>query len=362
MELPTLPAERGHAKGVRQRVERCFPAIRAAVGFLEVSKEALDRKFGDRAQQLAGRGRVAGEDGHERYISVPDFLLHIGLDMERKRDAMVRADLALAERRRIRRRACDRRDRLSRKLYKARVKFKKEALAKLGKKRWKNAVMIKGETPRDPNELARRAGLDLSWASGRLPPRLGLDQYPVDWKAMTAPLKPLRDDLEEAIDAVYHESAIVAGALEDRIRTMADFDEWYAKGSRMLECTYILLGLPTLASAVRPYLKVSGRVGRPSNTRPADDYPDLIERVRADGLLPATAERPGPPVESDETSRLAVWIAAYREVIVPYLSFLTGLKAAENQSTSSGSAASPKSAAAWPARMLARWRGRGNGG
>ncbi len=361
MELPTLPVERGHSKGVRQRVERCFPAIRAAVGFLEVSKEALSRKFGDRAQQLAGRGRAAGEDGRERYISVPDFLLHIGLDMEEKRDAMVRADLALADRRQIRRRACDRRDRLARRLYKARVKFKKEARTKLGKKRWQNAIMVKGETPRDPTELARQAGLDLSWASGALPPRLGLDQRPVDWPAMTAPLKPLREDLEEAIDAVYHESAMISKALEDRIRTMKDFDEWYAKGSRTLECTYILLGLPTLATAVRPHLKVAGRVGRPSKTPPADDYPDLIERVRADGLLPTTAERPGPPVEADEASRLAVWIAAYREVIVPYLSFLTGVKAAKDQITSSGSATSPRSAAAWPARVLARWRGSGNG-
>ncbi len=29
MELPTLPAERGHSKGVRQRVERSFPVCGA---------------------------------------------------------------------------------------------------------------------------------------------------------------------------------------------------------------------------------------------------------------------------------------------------------------------------------------------
>ncbi len=89
----------------------------------------------------------------------------------------------------------------------------------------------------------------------------------------------------------------------------------------------LLLGLPTLAAAVRPHLKVAGRVGRPSISPPVDDYPDLVERARATGLLPAESERRGPSAESDERHRLAVWMAAYRQVIEPYLSFLASLPA-----------------------------------
>ncbi len=178
---------------------------------------------------------------------------------------------------------------------------------------------------------------------------------------MTAPLEPLRDDLHAAIDVVHHEDALVTQVLADRIGKVEAFDDWYNKGARTLECTYVLLGLPTLAAAVRPHLKVAARVGRPSKLPPVDDYPDLVERVRAVGLLPAAAERPRPPAESDERHRLAVWMATYREAIVPYLSFLAGLKVRHPRPEGSGAAASPRSAAAWPARVLARWRRRGNG-
>ena len=81
---------------------------------------------------------------------------------------------------------------------------------------------------------------------------------------------------------------------------MKAFDDWYAKGARTLEATYVLLGLPTLAAAVRPHLKVAGRVGRPSKLPPVDDYPDLVERVRAAGLLPAAEPSRESAAPSDE--------------------------------------------------------------
>ncbi len=117
----------------------------------------------------------------------------------------------------------------------------------------------------------------------------------------------------------------------------------------------LLLGLPTLAAAVRPHLKVAGRVGRPSKLPPVDDYPDLVERARAAGLLPAElGELRAAPAKADEKHRLAAWMAVYREAIVPYLSFLAGL---EVRSPQSGAPAGRRSgAAAWPARALARWR------
>lgn len=70
------------------------------------------------------------------YISVPGFVLNIGRDLEKERDAMVCADLALAAQRRVRRRACDRRDRRARKLYDARVRFKQEARRAMSRTRF----------------------------------------------------------------------------------------------------------------------------------------------------------------------------------------------------------------------------------
>ncbi len=354
MELPALPDECGHSVGVRKRVERSFPAIRAAVGFTDVVTEALERQFGEWLRRLADRDEVAGDGGRgdsrrERYISVPDFLLHTGLDLERIRDEMVRADLALEERRRIRRRAIAERDGLKRELYDALVRFKKEARSKLGK-RFKVVLSLKGETVRDPVELSRRAGHAVQWASGPNAEHFGL---PVDWLAMAAPMAPLVKDLDAANDVVAHEHAAVNGALADRIKAMEAFDDWYGKGSRALEATYVLLGLPTLAAAVRPQLKVAGRVGRPSKLPPVDAYPDLVERVRAAGLLPAEAEQAAPE-KSDEQYRLAAWMATYREAIGPYLSFLASLSARPRGSK----AAKARSVAAWPARVLTRWRKR----
>ena len=285
-------------------------------------------------------------------------MLNIGRDIEELRDELVRADLALAAQRRVRRRACGRRDWRNRKLYDARVRFKKQVRQKLDRKDWKLALTLEGETSRDPHELARQANLDVAWAAGHHAPRLERDGLTVDWVELAAPLVPLRDDLWAAIDVVYEEAARVNQTLEARIWTMQAFDDGYGRGARALESTLFLVGLPTLAAAVRPHLKGVGRVGRPSKSPPADLYPDLVERVRAAGLLPAAEPVRQAPAEADEGHRLAAWMAAYRQAIVPYLSFLASLRPRE---PGSGAAAGRRSALAWPARTLARWRERGGG-
>ena len=149
-------------------------------------------------------------------------------------------------------------------------------------------------------------------------------------------------------------------ALEARIWALQAFDKQYGAGARVLERLFLVLGLPTLATAVRPHLKVAGRVGRPSKVPPADDYPDLVEQVRAAGLLPeGTAETAAAAARPRERRRLAAWMAAYRQVVVPYLSFLARWSASRpgpEGSESPGEAIGRRSAAAWPARALARRR------
>ncbi len=363
MELPSLPAERGHSRGVRRRVEQSLPAIRVAVAFVDVVREALDRMFGERVKRLeAARREAPGDGGRERYLSVPDCFYNAGLEIATARDEMVRADLELAAQRRVRRRACDRRDRVKRRLYDARVEFKKAARERLGRERWRLAPCLEGETVRDPYALALQAQLDLDWAEGRASSLCGLDGRPVDWRALSEPLGPLVLELRSAIEVVEHEAAMVVQKLEPRIWAVKAFDEQYGKSARLLETMLLLVGLPTLATAVRPHLKVAGRVGRPKKSPPADNYPDLVERARSTGLLPEVAEERTAAEPVDERHRLAAWMAAYREAIVPYLSFLAGLRARRVEGGGSGTAdaaAGRRSAAAWPARALARWRGRG---
>ena len=63
---------------------------------------------------------------------------------------------------------------------------------------------------------------------------------------------------------------------------MADFDRAYQHSAEVIEAQLIHAGLPTLAAVVRPGV---GRRGRPLKTRPVDLYPDLVEQVRAEGLI-----------------------------------------------------------------------------
>ena len=61
----------------------------------------------------------------------------------------------------------------------------------------------------------------------------------------------------------------------------AAFDERYGLGTETLASAYVFLGLPTLAAAVRPHFKTTGRTGRPRKTPEADEHPDLVAQVLA---------------------------------------------------------------------------------
>ena len=54
-------------------------------------------------------------------------------------------------------------------------------------------------------------------------------------------------------------------------------------------------------------------------------------------------------------------IAVYRQVVAPYLSFLAGVSRLEGSEVDDF-AAGRRSAAAWPAKVLARWRRRSRQG
>ncbi len=98
---------------------------------------------------------------------------------------------------------------------------------------------------------------------------------------MTSSLESLRDELDAALDAIDSAAAAVQMALDLRDAAIIEFDDRYLKGTRLLERFFRLLGMPSLAAAVRPHLKVTSRVGRPAKKPESDDHPDLVARVFA---------------------------------------------------------------------------------
>ncbi len=104
--------------------------------------------------------------------------------------------------------------------------------------------------------------------------------------------------------------------LEVRIRAIKAFDLEYLRGARFLERTFELVGLPTLATAVRPHLKGTGRVGRPSKRAPEDKHPDLVREVLAAGLLPApipiASEQAKPERTARPRRRVVFGVASFR--------------------------------------------------
>ncbi len=68
----------------------------------------------------------------------------------------------------------------------------------------------------------------------------------------------------------------------DQRKAMQHFDRTATHGSQLLEAQLILIGLPTLGDAVRPQI---GRRGQPLKQRPVDLHPDLVEQVRAVGMI-----------------------------------------------------------------------------
>ena len=355
MNMPALPFPSTPTPGVRRRTERSLPAVRAASGFALVLNEALVRRFGDKLERARREGELCAEHG-EWKMSITQLFESVGVDIEQHSKAMVEADAALIRARRDHRAGCQRRDQAAKRLYRELAAFRKSARDLLGPESVRLVPGLEGPTLRDPYALVFQTDLDIAWAcdSDRSPaqPVAGIS---IPWEKLALRLVPWRDETFAAIHAVYRAKAGVDAALEARDNALAAFDKTYNRGSRLLETLLAYLGLPTLAAAVRPHLKVVGRVGRPSKVPPVDAYPDLVERVRAAGLVPAPVVEEVGSAAADAQQRL-------RRLAVAGVTWLCGLAGFPTQpAAGDGSRRRPRSASrrttsGWPISARELWR------
>ncbi len=280
LDLPDPPASFGCSKRVRRRVRESLPAVRVAFASIEILGETIERRWGEEiarhSEPWQREAREAAGDA-ERQLTVADLVYGIGCEIQRLATAMVEKDEALDDARRHRRRWFDRRDTARRSLYGELVDFRKHAKGILRPRRARLVPALCGETARDPRQLIQQTDDCRRWAAGYDQPPPGTE----DWTALTSPLESLRDQLAAALDAIDSAAAAVQTALDLRDAAIVEFDDHYLKGSRLLERLYAYLGLPSLAAAVRPHLKVTARVGRPSKKPAPDQHPDLVAQVFA---------------------------------------------------------------------------------
>ncbi len=289
MDPQTPSLDLGHTRGVRQRILKSLPAVRATKNFDAAFQEAL-RRMGHR---LGHRLEVEYDESHISFVRAA------GLVIEKLGVELVAADHALVRARRLRREACDRREAVRQETYRALSKFRDDARGILRPRRSKGIRCLNGATERDPHYLLSQVREVVDWAGGMQSspdgPGAGLD-----WSKFAAPLVTLHDDLETAIDAAVTAGIAVDAPLVSRKLAIKAFDQELLRGCRVLECTFEVLGLPTLAAEVRPYLKGTGRVGRPSIRRPQDEHPDLVAGLRASGLLPFVPSENAWPEQAPE--------------------------------------------------------------
>ncbi len=297
----------GHSKGVRQRIEQSRPAVRAAKDFDAAFQEALRRKVAG----LAPRPELEIDSYNETHVSI----VHgAGRAIEQVGIEMVTADRELARAREERRELFAQREAARQKTYQELSNYREWARGILRPAGSKAGRCLNGDTEREPWNLLAQVRAVIAWAKSEQnpPPEPEVD-FKLDWPASVSHLETLRDDLQAAIDAVTEATAKLSQPLEARLRAIKAFDREYQRGARLLERSFELVGLPSLAVAVRPHLKGTGRVGRPSKRPPVDRHPDLVTDLRTRGLLPT----PAPATEETRAAdrprrRVVLRVASFR--------------------------------------------------
>ncbi len=297
------------SKGVRDRISISRSVTLAGYLYAGVVAEAWSRRLNDFLFGLASNGGwrrlgqwLAGED--EASSSPANLFRWIACDIEEASEAMVDADVNLANLRAELRRAQQRRNRLAKSVYRELSRTRQILEQLLGTQPARDYLGLKGPTPRDPATL-------LHWAQSTITVLSNREQTPAYANAEHGKLNtfelaerlaircvPLRQAIN-ATNAAYWAEGI---ALEAQREAITAFDQVHLCGARVLETFLDVLGLPSLASTVRPGVQ---RRGRPPKQQPVDAYPDLVEQVLGDSSveLPAFSSKQ----ESSKTaSRITV--------------------------------------------------------
>ncbi len=263
------------SKAVSDRIKRCLTVVVAGYAFAAILSEAARRMMHDFLHRQREDG--AGDETPEDAPAVEDLIRLAAQELEERCRAMVEADDALKRSRASLRRWRRRRDRRAQDVYDFLTTVRK-FLRRLVGYAPIDRLDMSGPTPRNPTVLLNRA----RHAAGILAdpdkePECSFadsDDGRLKTSGMARRLTARCDRLAEALAAVTAADAAEAAALEAQRQAIADFDPYCLKTARLFERSLDKLGLPTLASSVRPGVK---RRGRPAKSRPVDLFPDLVE-------------------------------------------------------------------------------------
>ncbi len=262
------------SKAVRDRIARCLTVVVAGYAYAAVGGEAARRLMHDFLHRQ--RRAAAGGETQERAPSIEDLMRLAAAELEDLCRAMVEADAALHSSRATLRRRRRRRDRRASRLYDFLATTRKLFKGLFGDRAVIDHLGLRGPTPRNPRILltdARYAGAALADPERELECSYSASGW-FKTSAMARRLGTRCDRLAEALAAVISADAAESAAQELQRRAIEEFDPCCLKTARLFERLLDDLGLPTLASNVRPGVK---RRGRPAKSRPVDLFPDLVQ-------------------------------------------------------------------------------------
>ncbi len=264
------------SKVVRDRIRRCLTVVVAGYAFSAIAGEAARRLMRDFLSRQRENG--AGDDAPEGAPSLEDLMFLGAEELEEWCRAMVEADAALQRSRATLRRRRRRRDRRAQRVYDFLATVRKLFKGLVAYEGAIDSLDMRGPTPRKPRALLNSA----RHAAGVL---ADPDQEPacsfaarragrLKTSGLARRLTVRCDRLAEALAAVTAGEAAEVAALEAQRQAIEEVSRLCLKTARLFELLLENLGLPTLASSVRPGVK---RRGRPAKFRPVDLFPDLVE-------------------------------------------------------------------------------------
>lgn len=259
-------------KRVRHRFQQALPTLWAAFACADVIAEATRRELGATAAADPGLA-----EGSRRM-----FVL-FGRNLLRQLRNLLAVDERYQELRARQRRYQARRDRIAKRLYRELADARRFFKGLFGYDEACEYLGLKGPTAREPWALFHQVDHAVHRAKSQEPPEGRYFGKRKDKaKQVVAGLEALCKELDAAIDDVVRGRTEVDAAMLFQRQAMKEFDRVWKESARVMEAQLIGVGLPTLGDAVRPAV---GRRGRPLKKRPVDLYPDLVARVRAEGLM-----------------------------------------------------------------------------
>ncbi len=265
------------AQRVLHRSRQATPVIAATCAFADVVVEATKRGLRRNPRTTPAEAAQASATGQV-------FRL-LGRELRHRRRLMLDADDRYQELRSRQRRLRLERDQIARRAYRGLVAARKVLKGLFGYEGACDFLGLRGPTRREPRDLNYQLGEAVWWARNHEaevdPLHVGAEE---EAESCVASLELLHADLGRSLGDVLRGWRQTTAAMLEQRAAMAEFDETSKHVAGTLEAQLIAVGLPTLAAAVRPGV---GRRGRPLKRPPVDRHPDLVEQVRARGLIEA---------------------------------------------------------------------------